>query len=597
MSSENDFFDAVIIGSGFGGSVMAYRLAEAGLRVCLLERGKAYPPTTFPRKPYDLGQNFWDPSSGLFGLFDIWSFKRSGALVSSGLGGGSLIYANIHLRKDPNWFKEDRPDGGYDPWPITYEQLECHYERVEKMMNVQKYPLTHQPYDKTPKTLAMQEADRNIQLGNNSPHTWLPLNLAVSFRTKHVGHPDEDDPANPPIMGAQLQEDQPNYHTVTMKRDQPRSTCRLCGECDIGCNYGSKNTLDYTYITAAIHQKPHPAQVETLCEVKTISPLDGVGYKVTFVRHQPETIDPATRECPAPEQSTITCKRLIIAAGTFGSPYLLMRNLASFPQLNRDTLGSRFSVNGDLLSFIIKTKEQRNGKMVPRRLDPSFGPVITSAIRVGDGLDGNGAQGRGFYIEDAGIPYLFSWIAELSGLPGTVARGLKFLKMRAKYRTGLNNDANLSAEIANLLGPATTTMSTLALIAMGRDFANGRLSLKGDLLACDWTQAKSQEYFDRVRKTGKAIAQVLNGKFLDTPSYRYLHQVLTAHPLGGCPMGFTANDGVVNSYGEVFGCPGLYVVDGSVMPGPVGPNPSLTIAAISDRAADHIIDQHKAEGI
>jgi len=596
MSSENDFFDAVIIGSGFGGSVMAYRLAEAGLRVCLLERGKAYPPNSFPRKPYDLGRNFWDPSSGLYGLFDIWSFRRSGALVSSGLGGGSLIYANIHLRKDPHWFKEDRPDGGYDPWPITYEQLEPHYERVEKMMNVQKYPLTHSPYDKTPKTLAMQEANLNLQLGDNSTHTWLPLNLAVSFRARQVGSPDENDPTNPPIMGAQIYEDQPHYHSVTLNQDLPRSTCRLCGECDIGCNYGSKNTLDYTYITAAIHQKPHPARVETLCEVKAVSPLDATGYRVEFVRHNPETIDPSTGECPAPVRSTITCKRLIIAAGTFGSPYLLMRNIAAFPRLNRDALGSRFSVNGDLLSFVIKSKEQRNGKILPRRLDPSFGPVITCAIRVGDSLDGNGTQGRGFYIEDAGIPYLFSWIAELSGFAGTMLRGLKFLKMRAKYRTGLNNDANLSAEIADLLGPATTTMSTLALIAMGRDFANGRLSLKGDLLECDWTQAKSQAYFDRVRRAGEAIAQALNGEYLDTPSYKYLHQVLTAHPLGGCPMGFTADDGVVDSYGEVFGHPGLYVVDGSAMPGPVGPNPSLTIAAISDRAADHIIDQHKAEG-
>ena len=91
-----------------------------------------------------------------------------------------------------------------------------------------------------------------------------------------------------------------------------------------------------------------------------------------------------------------------------------MRNLASFPLLNRDMLGSRFSVNGDLLSFVINTKEQRNGNLVPRRLDPSFGPVITSAIRVGDSLDGDGSMGRGFYIEDAGIPYLFSWNAELS---------------------------------------------------------------------------------------------------------------------------------------------------------------------------------------
>lgn len=597
MTSENEFFDAVIIGSGFGGSVMAYRLAEAGLRVCLLERGKAYPPNSFPRKPYDLGQNFWDPSSGLYGLFDIWSFKKSGALVSSGLGGGSLIYANIHLRKDEKWFKEDRPDGGYDPWPICYKHLEPHYERVEKMMNVQKYPLGHSPYDKTPKTLAMQEVNQQIKIDDNSSHKWLPLNLAVSFRTKNVGCPDEDDPANPPIMGAQIAEDRPNYHSVTMKRDQLRATCRLCGECNIGCNYGSKNTLDYTYITAAIHQKPHPAQVETLCEVKAVAPLDGVGYKVEFVRHDPATIDPATGQCSPPKRFTINCKRLIIAAGTFGSPYLLMRNLDKFPLLNRDILGSRFSVNGDLLSFVINTREHRHGKMAPRRLDPSFGPVITSAIRVGDALDGDGSTGRGFYIEDAGVPYLFSWIAELSGLPGTIVRGLKFLKMRAKYRTGLNNDANLSAEIANLLGPAHTTMSTLALIAMGRDFANGRLSLKRDLLECDWTRKKSRAYFDRVRQVGASIAEALNGKYVDTPSYKYLHQVLTAHPLGGCPMGFTANDGLVDSYGEVFEYPGLYVVDGSVMPGPVGPNPSLTIAAISDRAADHIIYQHKAEGI
>jgi len=594
MSSEPDFFDAVIVGSGFGGSVMAYRLAEAGLRVCLLERGKAYPPNSFPRKPYDLGRNFWDPSSSLYGLFDIWSFKRSGALVSSGLGGGSLIYANIHIRKDPNWFKEDRPDGGYDPWPITYEDLEPHYERVEKMMNVQKYPLTHAPYDQTPKTLAMQEANRNIQLGDNSTHTWLPLNLAVSFRTRNVGNPDEDDPANPPIMGAQLHEDQPNYHSVTLNRDQPRSTCRLCGECDIGCNYGSKNTLDYTYITAAIHQKPNPARVETLCEVKTVAPLGETGYRVEFIRHDPDAIDPATGRCPPPPRFTITCKRLIIAAGTFGSPYLLMRNLAAFPRVNANALGSRFSVNGDLLSFVINSKERRNGRLAPRRLDPSLGPVITSAIRVGDSLDGNGAQGRGFYIEDAGISYLFGWIAELSGLPGTLIRGLKFLKMRLTYRTGLNNDANLSAEFANLLGPATTTMSTLALIAMGRDFANGRLYLKGKLLDCDWTQKKSQPYFDRVRRVGEAIAETLNGEYIDTPSYKYLHQVLTAHPLGGCPMGISADDGVVNSYGEVFGYPGLYVLDGSVMPGPVGPNPSLTIAAISDRAADRIIDHHKS---
>jgi cholesterol oxidase len=586
-------FDAVIIGSGFGGSVMAYRLAEAGLKVCLLERGKPYPPNSFPRAPYDLGKNFWDPSSGLFGMFDIWSFKRSGALVSSGLGGGSLIYANVHLRKDSHWFKEDKADGSYEPWPITYDELEPHYERAEKMLNVQKYPLHHPPYTQTLKTLALQEADRTMQLADGSTHRWLPLNLAVSFKTKNVANPDEDDPANPPVVGAQIHEDLPNYHSVTAGREMPRATCRLCGECDIGCNYGSKNTLDYNYLTAAIHQRPNPAQVETLCEVKAIAPLAGGGYKVEFVRHDPAAVDPVTGQCPVPPRFTITGDRLIISAGTFGSPYLLLKNQANFPALTEKTLGSRFSVNGDLLSFIVKSMEQRNGKSVPRRLDPSFGPVITSAIRVGDTLDGEGQQGRGFYTEDGGNPYLMSWFSEVSGLPSFLRRSLKFLKMAAKYRLGFNNDANLSAEISDLVGTASSSMSSFPVLTMGRDFPNGRLFLKDDLLDCDWSQNKSQEYFDRVRRVGKAIARSLNAEYLDNPSYQYLHQVLTAHPLGGCPMGSSADDGVVNSYGEVFGHAGLYVMDGSIMPGPVGPNPSLTIAAISDRAADHIIDRYK----
>jgi len=586
-------FDAVIVGSGFGGSVMAYRLAEAGLRVCLLERGKPYPPNSFARAPYDLGKNFWDPSSGLYGMFDVWSFKRSGALVSSGLGGGSLIYANVHLRKDPKWFKEDNPDGSYEPWPITYEDLETHYGRVEKMLNVQKYPLEHAPYNQTPKTFALREADQKMQLDDESTHRWERLNLAVSFRSKPVADPDDDDLANPPIVGAQIPEELPNYHTVTAGREMPRSTCRLCGECDIGCNFGSKNTLDYNYITAAIHQRPHPAQVETLCEVKKIAPLDGGGYTVEFARHNPAAIDPLTGKCAPPPRFTITCDRLIISAGTFGSPYMLLKNQANFPALTQKTLGSRFSVNGDLLSFIAKSMEQKNGNVVPRRIDPSFGPVITSAIRVGDTLDGDGPQGRGFYTEDGANPYLLSWFSEVSGLPSFLQRSLKFAKFALKYRLGLNADANLSAELSDLIGSGSSSMSSFPVLTMGRDFANGRLFLKDNLLDCDWSQDKSQAYFDRVHRVGRAIARALNAEYLDNPSYQYLHQVITAHPLGGCPMGVNADNGVVNSYGEVFGHPGLFVVDGSVMPGPVGPNPSLTIAAISDRAADHIIDQCK----
>src|SRR5579875_1995115 len=137
----NTHYDAVIVGSGFGGAVMAYRLAEAGLHVCLLERGKAYPPGSFARTPYQMKRNFWDPSEGFYGLYNVWSFRRLTAVVSSGLGGGSLIYSNVMIRKDEKWFvKEDPASGGYEYWPVTRADLDPHYDRVESMLKVQQYP-------------------------------------------------------------------------------------------------------------------------------------------------------------------------------------------------------------------------------------------------------------------------------------------------------------------------------------------------------------------------------------------------------------------------------------------------------------------------
>lgn len=591
----NEHFDAVVIGSGFGGSVTAFRLAEAGLRVCLLERGRAYPPNSFPRAPDDLRKNFWDPSKGLYGMYNIWSFKGSGALVSSGLGGGSLIYANVLVRKDEKWFKEDLPNGKFKPWVVGYKQLERHYETVERVMNVQKYPLNHEPYKHTPKTLAMQQAAQKLNR-EGSECQWLPLNLAVSFRSKSVASPDEDNSDNPPIIGATIEEKYKNYHAVKSGRSMPRSTCRLCSECDLGCNFGSKNTLDYTYITAAIHQTK-PADVRTLCEVKTIAPRQDAakGYTVNYVEHKPERFTTETDRERARDEKTATCDYLILSAGTFGTPFLLFGNQNSFPNLSK-TLGSRYSVNGDLLSFLVKATEKKNGKNVARRLDPSYGPVITGAIRFNDDLDGNGKPGRGFYVEDGGHPYLISWFVELSGFLGMLRRTMKFIKMNLKYRTGLTHDADFGAEISGILGEALTSQNSLPVLTMGRDVPGAKLFLNDGMLDCDWSIKQSQAYYDRVRKSVKSIAKAINAKYMDNPSYLLnFHQILTAHPLGGCPMGEREAEGVVNACGEVFGYPGLYVADGSVMPGPVGPNPSLTIAALAERFAEHIIARHKGE--
>ena len=225
ISSDDAPADVVVVGSGFGGSVMAYRLASAGLGVCLLERGQAYPPGSFPRSPKGMLENVWVPSRGRYGLFDLWSFRHMDALVSSGLGGGSLIYANVLLRKDERWFvKEDLPHGGHEYWPVSRADLDPHYDRVEAMLQPRPYPVGVAPYNETPKTRAFHDAAKEIGL---TP--FLPP-LAVSF----AGADGVPRPRVPVAEAA------PNLH------GQTRLTCRLCGECDIGCNEGSKNTLDLT---------------------------------------------------------------------------------------------------------------------------------------------------------------------------------------------------------------------------------------------------------------------------------------------------------------------------------------------------------------
>ena len=255
-------FDAVIVGSGFGGSVMAYRLAEAGWSVCLLERGREYPPGSFPRSPRQMAQNFWDPSAQRYGLYNIWSFRHLEALVSAGLGGGSLIYANVLLRKDENWFVAEDRDGGYTTWPVSRADLDPHYDRVEKVLAPQVYPMDHEPYASTPKTLALKHAAAQLGL------EWQLPPLAVTF-----ANPDEA-----PITGEPIIEAEPNLHGRT------RYTCRLCGECDVGCNYGSKNTLDYNYLSRA---KRLGVDIRTLAEVRDFAPAEGGGYTLRYVQHQP----------------------------------------------------------------------------------------------------------------------------------------------------------------------------------------------------------------------------------------------------------------------------------------------------------------------
>lgn len=554
MSDEH--FDAVVVGSGFGGSVMAYRLAESGLRVCLLERGKRYPPGSFPRTPHGMKSNFWDPSGGLYGMFNVWSFKRMGSLISSGLGGGSLIYANVMLRKDENWFVRQDGAPANEYWPIQRADLETHYDRAEKMLNAQLYPFDHEPYSRTPKTHAMKFAAQQLGL------QWMLPPLAVTFAND----------GETPVPGEPIREEHRNLH------DRTRYTCRLCGECDVGCNYGSKNTLDYNYLSEANRLG---AQIRDLCEVLNFGPRDGGGFRIRYVHHDPSV--PKRRDAPT---TNITADRLILSAGTLGSSYLLLKNRASFPRLSQ-ALGTRFCGNGDLLTFAVRSREKTNGKLGARFVEGSYGPVITSAIRMADELDGE--TGRGFYIEDAGYPAFLSWLVEIAESPHAITRFAKFAWSRTKSMLGLGTRTDIGGDISALLGPCELSGSSLPLLGMGRDVPDGKLILRDDRLYSEWKINLSRSYFDRLQGTMKAMANVWNARYSDNPLWYLDHRVITVHPLGGAPMGRDSKEGVVDSWGRVFDYPGLHIADGSVMPGPVGANPALTIAALSDRFADQLL--------
>ena len=317
--------------------------------------------------------------------------------------------------------------------------------------------------------------------------------------------------------------------------------------------------------------------------MKTFAPRPEGGYSVGYVDHS-QAIEGEKRERPLPVR-TLTCDRLVLAAGTFGSTFLLLKNRAALPGLS-DRLGTRFCGNGDLLTFALECKEDEPGGR-PRILDPGYGPVITSTIHVPDALDGG--PGRTYYIQDGGQPQIASWIMEWGNFPSVLGRVFRFGVRLVKKWLRLDRRSDIAREVSAAFGASRLTSTSILLFGMGRDIPDGNMTLTGDgYLDIDWKTRRSNAFFEQVRATDKEIARILNGKFVDNPPW-HLSRVITVHPLGGCPMGRDEREGVVDSYGRVFGHPGLYVVDGSMMPGPVGPNPTNTIAALAHRAAERLI--------
>lgn len=542
--------DYLVIGSGFGGSVVAATLAEAGVDVCLFERGKAYPPGSFPRAPDEVARNFWDPSNGLYGLYNVWSFDKVDAIVSSGLGGGSLIYANVMLEKPAAWFTQPSPDDGADEtWSFAHADLAEHYAAVRDILHVEPMPAPlaarHSP--KTGRFLAASESE-----GRYAP-------LAVRFRGADGEAAD----------GAALSPEP--YGSIF---GAPRRTsCRMIGECDFGCNEGAKSSMDHTYLSKAHFLG---AKIHVLTEVRRLRSIaettDGHRFEVTYVRH-PRWAEGQVRDTSAMPERTIEAKHVILAAGAMGTTFLMLKNRSALGIPANAPVGQRFCDNGDLLGVALPKREIQDFE-APR------GPVITAYRAFDDGR---------MLLQDGGVPTIMQWVLKSVDAPGLigrlVARGLGYWWQRITN----SNDNNVSAEASRVMGVSPAIGRSLPILAMGEDVANGRLSLNGQgILENSWTPRDSDFHFNVVRRRMNQLKRRLGAHFDPHPEKR-TDRTITVHPLGGCPADTSGFRGVVDSFGHVHGVPGLWIADGSVMPGPVGVNPSLTIAAFARRAAVELL--------
>jgi cholesterol oxidase len=311
-------YDVVVVGSGFGGGVTACRMAEQGLRVCVLERGRRFSPGDFPDRPEQAPLALWHPVLNPGGILDLRLMRDLSVLTAAGVGGGSLVYANVQLRAPADVFEEQS-------WPdvITRTELDPYYDRTEEALDPQETPAD-------PALPKIRAFDAMAEHAGRTPER-LPLAVHFGESRRH------------PFSGVFQQ------------------GCQNLGRCDAGCPVLAKNTVDITYLARA---EAHGAEVYPLREVLRIDPPGGAGgtWRVGF------------RDLQYRIDGSVEAPLLVLAAGTLGSSRLLLKNQGRLGRLS-PALGSRFSGNGDALALAIDPSAQ--GVTGARTWD---GPSMTSRI-------------------------------------------------------------------------------------------------------------------------------------------------------------------------------------------------------------------------
>lgn len=636
-------YEAVVVGSGFGGTIAALTLAnkfagspEKGDRVCVLERGQWWLSGDIPAtssgttdgretlrqyldahgSPYSTWPSS-DDLSGLLrvvansrtvdpvkGVYDYLTMKNVSVLSASGVGGGSLIYFNLTARPDPATYADwavqkgnDRPlDGKYsfrdvygeeaarayfdDPSSAEEATLD-YFDIARNFLGVNKVTTTAAlGRFRLRKTEVFQEAAHQVNLSCGDLMNDGELDADLSITDVPEGTFGVDAPTR----------------SERIRLSSQANVCQREGRCGLGCIPDARHTMGERLYEAISEGKP--IDVFPLCQVESIEENDDPSrprYSILLTDYSDD---------PKGVQRTIQAKTVVLAAGTLGSTGILLRSKG----LRKSrAVGKGFSTNGDTFGIVSPTKEV---------VDPGRGPLLTSIARYRHKED----TSLEFSLEDLGVPKMFGDVLP----PLLAAMNLErkadsvvpqtnvgdFFKRHVtdrmgdpqkaeeKVRAGLDQ-LKLDAETM-ATPPGERLQRTIVLFGMGRDRPVGQL-VEGDkgALTLDAPYDLGQEVYDDIvdrmrlfaREVGRDGEANLTIPFWDERA----KLALTAHPLGGCPMGLDAADAVVDGVGRVYAAEsgtsrheGLYVVDGSIIPTSLGVNPSLTICALAFRISEEI---------
>lgn len=560
-------YEVIVVGSGYGGAITASRMARAHRSVCVIERGKELQPGEYPNTlEAALEHSQLDtPPLHIGSETNLYDFRINddiNVFLGCGLGGTSLVNANVSLEPDPRVFDDN-------VWPTQVRQeasdpsslLHKGYGRARAMLNPQRYPDT-QP--DLPKLDALLKSAQVM----NCPAERVPIN--VTF-----------------VKGA-------NSAGVVQE------ACNGCGDCVTGCNQGAKNTVLMNYLPDA---KNFGAQIFTEIAVRSVEPKNTASGKTTWVIHV-ELLGANLTDSSSPFRD-IEAEVVVLAGGTLGSTEILLRSRDQGLSVSNQ-VGCRFSGNGDVLGFGYNNDVKINGIGAgDHKPDPvhPIGPCITGRINLCDPAK---PLAQGMTIEEGSLP---GAIAKLMPAALAAAAGSeRAIGVAAAAGAGAGGTVlteltgavrRKEREIQSLiLGPYHgATENTQTYLVMAHDGSDGTMVLEDNRLRIKWPGVGKRAIFAEANEKLKQATDPLEGVYVSNPlwSERQTESLVTVHPLGGCTMSDDAEHGVVNHKGQVFSgnsgaqvYEGLYVSDGAVIPRSLGVNPLLTISALAERCCEFI---------